>query len=365
MIIKTENFVKYQNLMKIVSNKDSESEQVLYLDFENSKFGVESDIFIAQVNFEHTVDSKKIDNFYVNTREFLILCNRYNEIEVTENKIFKNGEQKFNLLVDKDSDFFDVDIDINDYQKIPLHEEAIEAIVDGSIFCGDNYDMNFEGVRIDKNKIISTNRITLYEAIVSNNLLEDGDVDLSDNFIPILDSISFNTLYLYVNKNKDDIIIKDDKEECFVIGFDLEVLGIPQNLDDENIVSAYNHDKFFTVNKESFIADLEFVGGFVYGIINEKIYIYFEDSNTIIFRTSEDEEASLINYRCPVEFSDESQIGEGFWTLRKSLYNAVKVIQDSEIKIQIDLTIENMRAYNVTGITNTNRHIAIGTVEDN
>jgi hypothetical protein len=135
-------------------------------------------------------------------------------------------------------------------------------------------------------------------------------------------------------------------------------LKIPENLDAEEIVSAYTHDKAIHVNKEAFLKNLEFVGEFVYSEVNERIYIEALDEEHILIKSDKDAD-NKIKHTVKVERLDSDQIGYGFWVARKDLYNAVNVIDDSDILIQVDLTNEDKSAYNVTGLSNNDKHVAL------
>jgi len=354
----TEKFSKFSNLVRMAN------ENQVYLDFKESVFRITSDNFIAEVQFQHTVDPDKVDNFYVAGKELLALCAIFEELKVKENKAFCVGNNEYNLYSFSGSDFFYyINFDFDNAKKFSLSSEGIQKMIKGLEFAGDESARNYGGVRFYKNKIVSTDGTCLYEAVLNSDQEIDYHADFNRSVVSVIKALPFRELQIYFNKDKKQLFICDENKEIKIQFVEYLELKIPENLDSDDIINLYTHDKFIHIKKDSFLENLEFVGQFVYNEVNERVYIEAIDEKHILIK-SDDDAYTRIKHVVNVEKIDEDQIGYGFWIARRSFYEAINVIDDSDILIQIDLTDKDKNAYNIIGLTNKEIHVALSKFKD-
>ena len=357
MIVNTENFRKYHNLSYLSYDKTSRTRSHLYLDFKNKSAIISGINLNFKFLFKH--DDTEMDNFYVSIPEFLALCNAFEELKIEkidENDqisfVFSSGDEKFKIstfindapdmsaddLLDKDTEIFNV------------IEDDIIKFKNSLIFMGDNSSgENLAGVQM-RNHIFSADGSRLYEATMSFSNKKEYDLDRE--LIQLIVAISSNNVVMSITPS-GNIVIKTDDIYC--VSSIMTNLDIESDFTSDEFIKSYDHNNFVIMNKDSLVNILDFFTPFVQNEKNERLIIQVVSKEQLSIRTN-GMNVGIRNILIERGNAIEELIGQSIWISRPMLYDAISVIDDDEICIQIG--DQDSIAYNVIGANNKSVHVS-------
>lgn len=353
------------------SLKDRETSDKVLLDFKNSIFIKTNLDYRIVGSFVHDVDINTVPNIYVPIIQFLSLCERFEELNITynidnknivfkDNSLNENFECKIPIIVEED----DISVEFNDDNVIDLtiDDEIVNRFKNAYHFIGNNQDSrNFKGIKISNNKVVSLNGTGLYFGNISNSTTKDINADFSISVISMINIFPYESFHLSFN-NDNELLMKDKNEEIKIIFDNYQKLDIPDSIFDKDFEKKYKHKYNLTVEKSSFLDRLNFIYDFVKYNSNEVMTIEVINTDEILLISLGNTELKESYNLC--QSIDESQVGKSFQFSRKTMYDAISIISDNEIEIQINLENDEMAAFNVTGKSNKEQDIAISRLID-
>ena len=106
MKICTDTIRRYSKLILSTEHRGSDYGEYLFLNFEEKKLYIETDSFFGKISFDYDIDDhlENYENFYVNIRAFITLCEQYEELSLDSNIddnrcVFYADDEKFEIPI--------------------------------------------------------------------------------------------------------------------------------------------------------------------------------------------------------------------------------------------------------------------------
>jgi len=363
MIIKTKNFRTFSKIIEMFDKKGgTRVEESIYFDFEqsivyfgNGEYSAAAEGILGHLafDFEFENDTKDdFENMWFNTRLFLTLAKQYEELYMSTDYEFYNGDEKFKIpCFSEASDYPDVNKD--DFEVFNIHSELIENLKTAQSYMGaDDFNENFAGIQLFDNAIVASDGAAVFEAYTVDETFPD--IQISANVLRvILTGSEEHTCKMYHNDDTDDLYFTFGEDELLhIASTQIDNLRVPP-IKDQDYIDKYDHDTQIVVEKQALLEILNFFEVFVKDLRNEQMYMSVLDDNILSIESKSENQG---NRQIGLKECSTELVGAGLWFARKYLAKAVTSIKDDFIRIKIDV---NEPAFNVIGESQTSRSIAI------
>lgn len=359
MIIKTEKFEKYSRMVYMSYDKTSRIRSHLYLDFANNRAVAKGINSIFSFSFDH--DGTEMKNFFVSTPEFLALCEAYTELTITEKEngfyFSSEGENfKISTFVDQSPDIEVDDLEEDSTIELVVKNSDLEKLNHSLVFMGEESSIeNLAGLKLS-NHIYSADGSRLYEANMSWNTELKPEISIDSELVQLMVSIPLQedeNILFYITENGNIVI---QTEDVFCVSSELSNLGLSSNFNDPEFISKYNHPDFVIVDKNMLKEKLIFFAPFVSNEKNERLIMEVASDDSISIQAKG---LNIGNRYVKIKSGHgiNNIIGTQLWISRPMLLDAIRVINDEEIKIQIGNKPDDV-AYNITGGSNSEVHVS-------
>jgi len=317
----------------------------LYLDFKNSFAYFTNSNYSGRFSFEWIAEENEttLEGVFINIPTFFAICDTYDEIILSNNLEITSGNEMFKIHC-----FVDVfalpDFDLNNYNPscALIDSELKEAISEASHFAGKESKLN--GILIESNSIVSTDRYKIYEAKFEN--ADNPRICLPSHFVSIFSCVE--AINCFCKDGKLLMVGYVGDEKFFeIVGKEVELKTPPMK--DPDFISRYNHPTFIIFKRIDILSVLKFMEPFVKGNINERLYLNITADKLLIEAKDEIKANRIIDLsECSSELIDS-----GVWVKRSDFQTAINVLSGENIKLQLDLS---KPAFNLSG--DGSKHIA-------
>lgn len=353
MKIKTDSFRENVKLINHFNGQGDRRYSAIYLNFSDSKAYLTGQHYSGRFSFEYTDDKKDIDSFFIESQAFLLLCQRYEELEFNKEDdliyIIANNK-KFQIEVffdDLDGDVYDY----SDHTPYELSSDVVKSLKSASLYYGpEDFASSLYGVLLKEKNIITTDKIKLFH---TKSDVEFPEVRISAHPVQVVFTASEQSPVTFYHSNEDNA------KFFFVVGAGEFELVFPQteniiipDITDESFVSKYDHAEKFSFKKSDMERELKFFEIFVKEVRNERLLVTVKSDSELLIEATDDKKGEQ-----SIAISDvhPDLIGKSFWVMRAVLLQALQVIGVEDVTIQYN---EDQPTLNVSG-TNTERHIVI------
>ena len=368
MKICTDTIRRYSKLILSTEHRGSDYGEYLFLNFEEKKLYIETDSFFGKISFDYDIDDhlENYENFYVNIRAFITLCEQYEELSLDSNIddnrcVFYADDEKFEIPIlegEYDTSHFQ-------YQNlfgIPLSIEQIKIIKDASRFTGvnDSY-RNLSGIGVNKNILVASDSVLCYVATLSN---EFPKFSLSKEAINLFSNVFSDLSVSLIINSETDI---DNK-----IYFDFEngeaIIGIPKNIavavpdliNDKHFVNQLQIEESFVIEKQEFSDVLKFFESFVKLEFNQRLYLSIIEMEKVNITAVDAIKGNLI---LKMKSCSPEIICKSFYFSRSSMIPIISSIHDDFIRIKLSSN-RDVPIFIITGETNESVYVIVSMFED-
>lgn len=358
MKIYTDNFRRFSKVIEASYAKGDRIGQSIYLNFKDSYAYFSDDNFLAKMKFEFDDENDGISNILVDKKMFLTLCHQYEDLTLTEDYEFYNGEEKFKIPYFLDKQDYP-DFDYQNFESFQLTSGILQDMRMATAYMG-TYDPheNYFGVAITENTIVGTDSAEVFEAKIdekdeSGNQIDYPEVKINSGLVKLL-LLSSDTevCYLHYNEDTEDLYFTLGDDNQLHIATTNTNLRIP-DVTDPDFIDKYSHDTYFTIEKQAVEDVLEFFEVFVKNERNERVFIRVADENTLSVETQSETQG---NRNVPIKECSRELIDDGIWVPRALVAKAINSINDDFIVFEVD---SEAPAFNIIGEANTDRHVSI------
>jgi hypothetical protein len=259
--LQSKDFLLHEKLIKKFYTKGAEYTESIYLDF-NSNRAMCMTSKGDYLFFPFTYDGDKLNNFFINSDKFLLLCKSYDEISLEETKnsvTFLAGKDKFNIgILAQD---YDVDFDFNTDKMNLLFDLGVDKTV----------SREFSQVLpfVSLENAASTTLLHIFYAkgfcygYTSKCIFKVASPIKKDMYIK---AELINFLKCFEDQEQCKIFMSDTKyiitnSSAYVISSTYSDVT-PPNLFSDTFVQAYSTDKYLKVEKGTILSSLKVFEGF-------------------------------------------------------------------------------------------------------
>lgn len=245
-------------------------------------------------------EGEDLENFAVDSEKFFYLVGWYDEL-ILRDKVFYSPDGEEIKLKFIEDEFYRPSFD-EDWEevKIDLTEELFTHIQKALSYHEVDNNSPYNGIFITKNKLVSTDSSKFYEVSL--------DQDLPDMNLPI----EFIRNLLRVFEIGDSIIIgKHEKGDNKIFKFDKDILsyrmnsvvnlGLSVEVDDENFISAYDHENYLKFNRNKLNDILTFLQPFTRDIVSNRIMLSVEEEEGTSYLVIEVKDANYVKKKMELE----------------------------------------------------------------
>lgn len=344
MVLFTGNIKKNERLL----NQFSESKNV-YIHCQESKLYFYDDKYIGRLHID-LEQNLAIEGFYVDLKLLLSLCQRYEDLEITEDLKFSSGKEKFNIPVTKED--FDLAELVQNNNQIELSKTTVENITSAMAFV-DYSSAEYCGVDYYGNVVASGNRTFFFE--VHNDVSFDNKVTFNDIALKVFKGLGANDVVsLSTNEKAINLSINEKDIEIQIAKY-VET-SLPTI--NEGFKSKYAHETNITFEKQTILNALKFLQPFTANVLNERIVLQMKEGELSLIV----EDDICAEQHIEIDSISESLIGHDFPTFREHLYRSINEIKDDFVSIKINCEKNDEGKYikpvfAITGKTNQSKNI--------
>jgi len=354
---------KYAPLLRKAYVEGSQTDESIYIDFENSKL-----YFFLRNKFDGRIkielekpDDLSISGIWVNNPTFLALMNEYPYIDFdSENKTFLYGDtEEFKLTyseegVDKSKlDFFESK-NLDGFDTFSIKDSDRDIIMNSFYFMGSGVaqDKHLEGITITGDKVVSYNGISMYEASLS--FKTEFPVTFISEFQSVLAFLYDIEVYSSESRGSEVYITSYDEE--IIIALQIASNLFCPDIHDESFRKNFEYDEYVCVNKEEIHDIISFFNDFRRGDkANTYIQIGLDTKNDLTFLSlvSLGKKSKAKRTIEVTEFNEEL-LNFSFLVHRESLFKAISLMKGDNINLRYQ---EGCSSINIEDGDNENIHV--------
>jgi len=377
MKIHTDTIRLYAKLILSTENRGSDYGEYLFLNFEEKMIYIDADFYFGKISFDYDIEDnlQNYENFYVNIRAFITLCEQYEELFLDSNIdnnrcIFYADDERFEIPI-LEGEYDTSHFQYQDLMSYALSTEHIKRIKEANRFTGvnDSY-RNLAGIGINEDILVASDSVLCYVASLIDKFPK---FNLSAEAISLFSNITTDSeVNLLIDSDDSDDSDDDIGNKLY---FDFAngeaVIGVPKNIaiavpdliNDTVFINRLQIEESFVIEKKEFLAVLKFFESFVKLEFNQRLYLNINEIGPLdqvnISAIDEIKGNRILNMKsCSLEL-----MGRYFYFSRSSMIPILNSIHDDFIRVKLSPN-KKVPIFILTGETDESVYIVVSMFED-
>jgi hypothetical protein len=350
MKIDTLSLRPYSNIVAKNRVTGNDLWETCVLDFENNQLYFRSPNTFGKIALNVELeDGEEPENFAVDSEKFFYLVNWYDDL-ILKDKVFYSPEGEEIKLKNLPDDYHKPSFD-EDWEEVELDltEELFSHIQKSISYHDVDENSAYNGVFITKNKLVATDAGKFYEVAIDQ---EVPDMNLPIDFVRnLLRAFTVgDTLTIGKLEKGDAHIFKFVKDTLSFRMSSVLNLNLSIDVEDENFISAYDHENYIKFNRHELNDVLSFLQPFTRDIVANRIKLSVEEDDGQSELVVEVMDANYVKKKIVLEdISDIDYFLESdnnIWISASVLKMAINHLDSADsIIMQIDNELPAMNLY--------------------